>query len=545
MQLRPYQEQAIQAVYHYLRTEQGNPIISHATGLGKSVICGRLAVDTVAKWNRRVLILTHVKELLVQNEAKIRALWPDAPTGFYCAGLGYREIAPITVASIQSIYKHAARIFPPPDLIIIDEVHRLPNESETMYRKLINALLLQNPKMRIVGLSATPWREKGGLLTEGENPLFHEIVHEYGIADGIRDGWLCPLSTKATIETTANMRGVKKSAGDFNQQEAENRLFAITDSAIQHFQRITDDRQSRLSFGQTVKHAEYIAQLLNAPLITGDTESDEREELLEGFKAGAFRDLVNVRVLTTGFDAPNVDALGCFFATSASGLWLQILGRGTRLHPGKQNCLVADYGGNIERFGPIDEIRPPRAKKKKNDISITPMKMCAVCDEVVKVQVRECPNCGYEFPFKQTVKIEEQASTAKIMNDGEPEWLNVNFWQWYCHEKEGRNSLRIEYWCEGRKKPILEFKFIEHRYKTPFRLWWQWWFPSLPVPETVQQALYAFEKLPRYIKRINVIKKGKYHEIRQYDFTEHTSQNASTSLRNAGSGQESATAAML
>jgi len=188
MILRDYQRQAIDSLYDWFRkNDTGNPCLVLPTGAGKSVILAELCRDALSSWpGTRILILSHVKELLEQDAEKIRILWPDAPLGIYSAGLGCRDVDAITVAGIQSVYRKASEIGYV-DIAIVDECHLLNHKDEGMYRNLLNELEAINPSLRVIGLTATPYRLGHGLITEG-GALFNALIEPVRIGELVERG---------------------------------------------------------------------------------------------------------------------------------------------------------------------------------------------------------------------------------------------------------------------------------------------------------------------------------------------------------------------
>ena len=191
--LRDYQKRTIGLTYDYLRTHDGNPCIVLPTGAGKSHVVAQLCKDALQKWpETRMLMLTHVKELLDQNSAKLRQHWPGAPLGIYSAGLRKRELGePITFAGIGSVRKRAKQIGHI-DVIIVDECHLISHKDEGGYRTLIADLLEINPHLRVIGLTATPWRLGHGLITE-QPAIFSDLIEPTSIEELIEKGHLAPL----------------------------------------------------------------------------------------------------------------------------------------------------------------------------------------------------------------------------------------------------------------------------------------------------------------------------------------------------------------
>ena len=167
--LRPYQNEAVQAVYKYLANHDDNPCVVMPTGTGKSLVIAQIATDAVQKWHGRVLVLAHVKELLEQNAGKIKALCDGIDVGVYSAGLNSRDTdTPILVAGIQSVY-NKPDVIGKFDVCVVDECHTIPPDGDGVYRTLLTAMQKKNPLLRVIGFTATPYRMKGGLICKPEN----------------------------------------------------------------------------------------------------------------------------------------------------------------------------------------------------------------------------------------------------------------------------------------------------------------------------------------------------------------------------------------
>src|SRR5262249_26086382 len=229
--LRQYQEEALRALYVFWRNGGGNPLIAMATGTGKSVVIAFLIKQLLIDFpNMRVLITAPNRELIDQDIKELRKVWPDAPIGINCDGLGSRDTdTQILFALVNSIYRNPKAIGRR-ELIIVDEAHMIPHGEEGMYRTTLAALRELVPDLRVVGLTATPYRLDSGHLCQGEGHIFDSVVYEYGIAEGIRDGWLSPLSSKAT-HSTIDVSGVGKRGGEFVADQLE--AAAIKDGVVE------------------------------------------------------------------------------------------------------------------------------------------------------------------------------------------------------------------------------------------------------------------------------------------------------------------------
>ena len=222
MKLRPYQEEAIQALFDYLSNNPGSPIISVATGGGKSIIQAQFIRRVLDSWPReRFLLLTHVKELLVQNAKYLDGL----DVGFYSAGLGKRQTGhTITIAGIQSVYKRAHEMGDI-GIVFIDECHLVSKNGRTMYRRFLADLRKVCPSVRVIGMSATPYRLDSGSLIDGDNRIFNGIAYNVGIKDLIEQGYLAPLRT-ATTKTHVNTDDVVCEGGSLLLVSSQLRLAA-------------------------------------------------------------------------------------------------------------------------------------------------------------------------------------------------------------------------------------------------------------------------------------------------------------------------------
>jgi DNA repair protein RadD len=338
--LRPYQIEALAVLWDFWRAGGGNPLIDLATGLGKSFLIAELG-RRFCKQQRRIVILSHVREIIEQDAKAILALWPEAPIGVNCAALGARSVdAPIVIGSVQSIYREPQALGAR-DLFIVDEAHLIPRHDSAMYSTTILGLRALNPRMRVVGLSATPYRTDTGRLDEGEDRLFDATVYSYGIGQGIADGWLAPLAAKATTHEI-DVSSVGKRGGEFIAGELESAADqdALVEGAAREILAQGSGRRSWLAFCCGVHHAFHVRDALrrhgvSCETIVGDTPADERRAIIAGFRAGGIQCLTNCNCLTTGFDVAAIDLIAMLRPTCSPGLYVQMLGRGIRKAAGK------------------------------------------------------------------------------------------------------------------------------------------------------------------------------------------------------------------
>ena len=333
IKLRPYQVEAVSAVYDHLRRRDDHPCVVIPTAGGKTPVMASICRDAVGEWGGRVLILAHVKELLEQAVEKLHVMAPDLwnRIGVYSAGLKSRDTDhPIIVAGIQSVYKRAAELdaF---DLICIDEAHMLPPDGEGMYRTFLTDARVVNPNIRLIGLTATPYRMSTGMICGPEDErLLNHVCYEVGVRELIVQGYLCPLKTKAG-RRKADTSNLHIRGGEFIAGEVEALMDddSLVRSACSEIADHTRDRSAVLIFASGVKHARHVQRVLaemgfECGFVCGETLPFERAETLQRFKAGRLKFLVNVNVLTTGFDAPNIDCVAMLRPTNSPGLFYQM-----------------------------------------------------------------------------------------------------------------------------------------------------------------------------------------------------------------------------
>jgi DNA repair protein RadD len=454
-ELRDYQREAVDGLYNYWAGKAGeNPLIVAPTGSGKTAIIAQIVKDAMGFTGTRVLVVTHVKELIEQGADGLLKLYPEADFGLYSAGLKKKVLGrPITFAGIQSIWEKAYDIVPAPDLVLIDEAHLLPKNTETRYNRFIADLKVCNPSVKVVGLTATPYRLDSGYLHEGKGAIFDGIAHDIPVAMLMDQGYLSPVISKGGIKQI-NLEGVGKRGGEFIESEL---AMAASDpelvkSTVAEIVRLGADRKSWLVFSSGVNHAymlkdEFEAHDIDVGVITGSDGSAAREKAITDFKSGKLRCLINVNVLTTGFDHPEVDLVALVRATASTGLYVQMVGRGTRIADGKENCLILDYGQNVERHGFIDQVKP-KDKSAGAGEGDAPVKTCESCQMIVHAATQICPECGFQFPAPTLNHAAVSYGGAMLSSQVQAEWLDVEDVLYARHRKEGKpDSVKVTYYC--------------------------------------------------------------------------------------------------
>lgn len=541
--LRPYQAESVAAVYDHLRARDDNPCVVIPTGGGKTPVMATLCRDAVGQWQGRVMILAHVKELLEQTRDNIQKADPvtGMKTGVYSAGLGSRDTEhPIIVAGIQSVYKRACE-FDPFDLLIIDEAHLIPPDGEGMYQSFLSDARKVNPNVRIIGLTATPFRMKDGWICAPENILNH-VCYEIGVKELIVSGYLCPLISKSG-EARADASSLHVRAGEFVAEEVESLMNtdALVLDACAEIIHLAKDRRSVLLFASGVGHGENIVKTLEAfghkaEAVFGDTPSIDRARILGDFKEGRLKYLVNMNVLTTGFDAPNVDCVVLLRPTLSPGLFYQMCGRGFRMNPGKGDCLVLDYGGNVLRHGPVDDLQIKRKNGKNGQKA--PAKECPECRALVACGFGVCPQCGYAFPPPERNRHDGSASEEGILSGQVTvEAKKVQQTRYSVHVKRDAEpgapkTMRVEYSC-GLNDYHSEWICFEHSgyARRKAESWWRLRrrIPDAYVPSTAEEAVELAEAGELCRTRsviVRMVAGERFGNITGYDLDEQIESNS-------------------
>lgn len=527
LQLRPYQKQAVDSVFEWFEGDghDSNPLIVLPTGTGKSLVLSEICRRSIAQYGEmKIVVVTHVMELIAQNHAEMLRQWPEADAGVYSAGIGKRQHTPtIVFCGIQSVHSKA-HLFQKVDFVIVDEAHLIPRKTETMYQRFLHSLRIANPHIKIIGLTATPYRMDTGMLHTGDGALFDGICYEYSVLDAIKDGYLSNLVTKNT-RVGLNTNGVHTRGGEFIQAELQSAVDIDETNrlAVDEIIEWGKDRRSWLIFGSGVEHCRHLQDHLLrrgvvCETIFGDTPKEDRAQIIDEFKRGEVQALCSMGVLTTGFNAPNVDLIAMLRPTQSPGLYVQIVGRGMRLAEGKKDCMILDFARNIQRHGPVDAIRSsgkPFVEREGGSEGAL-VKTCPECRSVMHLSARQCLDCGYEFP--QEIKIVSTASVLPVLSTAAPTfWVDVDEVKYTFHTKIGKpTSMRVTYYC-GLLKYSEWVCFNHEGYpKQKAIAWWRKRTSNLP-PNDVDEAINRHSELKEPMA-IQIKRNGKYDEITQYRF---------------------------
>lgn len=468
MQIRDYQKRTIEQLYDWMSSNQGSPCIVLPTGAGKSVIIANLIKDALQNWpETRIIMLCHQKEILEQNAQKLKMIWPGAPMGIYSASLNSKQIGePITFAGIQSI-RNKAELVGHIDLCVIDECHLVNHKEEGGYRTFISELLTINPQMRVIGLSATPYRLGHGLITD-KPAIFDALIEPVSIEELLHKGHLAPLRSKTTT-SKLDVSGVAKRGGEYIESE----LQAAVDNEPQNKSVVSEiiaraeGRTSWLLFCSGVDHARHICAILlshgiNAACVTGETPKSERADILAAFKAKKIQALTNANVLTTGFDAPDTDLIALLRPTMSPALYMQMVGRGLRPKSHTDHCLVLDFAGNIALHGPVTAVKTPEKQGQSSVPGFPPTKACEFCGEIVHAAVRVCPACQQKFPEPEPPKLELREDDI-MGKEGTRMFVKKWVWRNYISRSSGKNMLKVDYYGVKLSDPVVsEYLCVLH-----------------------------------------------------------------------------------
>lgn len=449
---RQYQIDCVEAWYRALIAECF-PLVAVPTGAGKTIILCRL----IQKWidahpDSNILVLSHTKEIVQQDYEALSVYFPRFGLGIYSAGIGEKQVRKITVGGIQSVYKHP-ELFSKVDLVIIDEVHSVNHKNSGMYRTLLGQL-----NAKLGGMSATIYRTGHGYIHQGADRLFDTVAYDLtslvNFNKLVRDGYLTKLLSKAP-ECELDSTGVKKTGGDYNIKALADKhdRSEITNAAISEVIATAGDYKKWLVFAIDIAHCEHIwaelvKQGINAQFLHSQMDHD-RDRTLDRFKYGSTRALVSVGMVTTGFDAPNVDLIVLLRPTLSPVLHVQMIGRGLRIAPGKDHCLVLDFAGNTDKLGPINN--PIVKGKQQSDSGAAkgepPTKKCPECRCINFAIARYCEMCGFEFTYKTKLKP-KAIETPVVQGDDANRWLPVDDVMYNIHNKIGKPpSLKVSYIC--------------------------------------------------------------------------------------------------
>ena len=464
------------------------------------------------------MVVTHVKELLVQNSNELYGQYPDIKQTFYCAGLGKKDMSgSVIFASVQSISSKVFKLPHSIDLLLVDEAHLISPKDTTEYQKLIKNLKILNPKLKVIGFTGTPFRPDSKPLV---GDIFTDVAYQIPMLYLIEKGFLSRLVTP-NVETKMSTIGVKTRNGDYIESQLQEAVDKdhITKSCVDEIIKYGFERKCWLIFTSGVDHCLHVrdeirSRGISCEMITGKTPKQERDQTISDYKSGKIRCLVNVAVLTTGFNNPMIDLMAFMRPTRSPVLYVQVCGRGMRTSTGKENCMVLDFGGVIDTLGPVDTIDARQASSRSGD-GDAPIKVCPKCESVCFAGSKECHDCGYIFTPPE-VEIEPEPAKSSILSDEyKPLTFGVKGVTYKKHTKNNKNSMQVTY--HTLNGFFSEWICFEH-FGFPREKAINWHRRRLPderVPINVDEALKL--KYPDPVE-IQARKNGKYYEVIGYSF---------------------------
>ncbi|MFS4411277.1 DEAD/DEAH box helicase [Providencia sp. T47] len=568
--LRPYQQEAVDATVDYFRKQAHPAVIVLPTGAGKSLVIAELA--RLARG--RVLVLAHVKELVEQNHAKYLAYGLQAD--IFAAGLNRKESqSKVVFGSVQSVARNLKAFDAHFSLVIIDECHRISLNDKSQYQQIIQALQPNNPSLRILGLTATPYRLNSGWIYQyhyhgmvrgDENCFFRECIYELPLHYMIKNKFLVPPERLDMPVLQYDFSQVSlTSSGIFNEQELNLSLKKqqrITPKIIEQVIEYAAPLQGCMIFAATVEHAKEILGYLpqnSAALVTAETPAADRQAIINQFKNKELHYLVNVSVLTTGFDAPHVDVIAILRPTESVSLYQQIVGRGLRLSEGKTRCLILDYAGN-----PHDLFRPEVGSSRPNSTSVPVQVFCPLCQfanifwgkctsdgQIIehygrrcqgweedenrqkkqcefRFRFKQCPHCGAEndIAARRCQKCQEVLTDPDDMlkaalklkdaliircggmqfitgSDSKGEWIKINYF-----DEDGTSVSERFRLATPAQKRVFEYRFLREHQRAP----------GVPFKWNSANDILLQQSLLRYPQFIVARKKERFWEIREKIF---------------------------
>ena len=536
---RWYQEGAVDALFLAVQKKDCHPIAAIPTAGGKTPIVCKL-VDRILSENpnENILILSHVKEILEQDHDALREFfeWDEeadclsdySQIGVYSSGLKRKEIKKITVAGIQSVWRKP-ELFKKFGKIIIDECHLITTTQTGMYRSFLGELTAN-----YIGLTATPYRTGHGYIHKGKDALFNDLAYDLTSFENFNrltdEGFLSPLYSRRTKLSMGDLK-FKIIAGDFSQKDMSAKLDRdkITYAAVKETIKFGAKYKRWLFFAIDIKHAENITKKLNdsgvsAIAIHSNMEGDRAQALADS-KAGKYRAVVNVDILTTGYNDPQIDLIVLMRPTKSPIIHVQTIGRGLRVHPDKDHCLVLDFAGNCARLGPINDVQVKEKGDKLEGNGGPMVKDCPECMMQNHLSAKICINCGFKFPTKEKLKADADANAEVVRKAPvekkvektyvEPAWFDVSEVNFSVVKSRGNkpDSFVVKYKCglTSFSEPVCLDHSGYAKYMAQFWLKNHWIVGSGKVPQDVSGIMRAAkeEKL-KIPERIKVDTNGKF-----------------------------------
>jgi DNA repair protein RadD len=450
MELRPYQHEIVSMILD----GTDDMLIQAPTGAGKTIMFSK-CLQEFANRGQKSLVLAHRGELIRQAEDKLKKS-TGMDCGVFSAYMGRKEIKPITVASIQSLARFNGPLeF---DNIIIDEAHRVPDpKNESQYSKVLGSI-----DSRLIGFTATPYRLDSGKIY-GDGQWWPTLNYQIPLRQLIDEGHLSDYLHRVSMGTKQirqELKKVKVTAGEYNEKQSNEMM--VKSYNLHSIINTVQQEKSIVVFCVSIEHAEALKSILKeeAGVVHSKMSDKERDENLKRFDDGELRWMLNVGVLTEGWDCTRVDAIVLARPTKSTALYVQMVGRGLRLHDGKRRCVIYDIVGNYDEFGFVDD--PEIHVNQKGDGELKP-KVCPGCFAVIQSTAQTCPECGFSFKKEEILDgIEDDSNKEHEMQDlsinEHPDFGDVyKGWADEYESTKGNKCLRVGYFHTKRKKPVIHY----------------------------------------------------------------------------------------
>lgn len=465
-QLRQNQSDALNWLWDYVHDQKNrtprirNPLLSAPVAFGKSITIAEFNRVTVETYpHMRILNLVHVKELVDQNYKKFKAVAPAIRSGVFMDSLGEKDHrSQVIYGSVHSVYSSIDKFQNPRspiNILVVDECHWIQKKDTGMYRAIIEGVREASPDLVVIGWTGTEWRMDGGPLAEGDDDtrLFDDVYYADTIRGMLDKGYHTPLVVpREAIMTARDTSSLKTNdSGDFNErsmaQIMDEDIQLIHDS-VDEYRRLAQGRNKHLVFGTTIKHCRHLLESFSryyrCEFIHGGMKKKDRKQAIQDYKNDKLDMLISGIILTTGFDEPRIDCIGLFRPVGSSALYIQIAGRGLRIHPEKANCLWLDFTSTTAMHGPVDEVKAPKYVEKGSGSAV--VKLCGNCEAVVAASARVCPECNAEFEIVQSQAHEDKASTASILGAQEPITERLTGWRAIKHTTQNKqDAVKLEF----------------------------------------------------------------------------------------------------
>jgi len=400
MRLRPRQKAFVERSVSALNARR-NTLGVAPTGAGKTIMLSAVTGESIKDTGAKVCILAHRDELTAQNRAKFERVVPNVGTSVVDA---YEKSwgGQVTFAMVPTLARPSNLDgMPRLDLLVIDEAHHAVAAS---YRRIIDRVRDANPEARVFGVTATPNRGD----RKGLREVFDNVADQISLGELIASGHLVPPRTFVIdVGVQDELKSVRKTSSDFDMSEVANIMdrAPVTEEVIRHWKEKAGDRQTVI-FCSTVEHAAHVrdavqAAGISAALIHGEMPSETRKSVLADYAGGKIRVIVNVAVLTEGWDHPPTSCVVLLRPSSYKSTMIQMVGRGLRTvdpeeFPGvvKTDCVVLDFGTSSLIHGTLEQDVDLDGKTSSGE---APTKACPSCGADIPLASSECPICGVAF----------------------------------------------------------------------------------------------------------------------------------------------------